>query len=110
MEPFAIPKSNFLPLSRVDGTKSAEPPTKLHEVAQTFESLFVLKLLQEMEKTLENGSIFGTGIEGRTYGELIEWELAKRISAQSPLGIAEALRKQLEPAVNSSSKIGETKP
>ncbi|MFH1010630.1 MAG: rod-binding protein [bacterium] len=110
MEPLAIQKSNFLPRSRTENTKAAEQPTRLKEVAQTFESLFVLQLLQEMEKTLETGSIFGAGIEGKTYGELIEWELARRISAQSPLGIADALIRQLEPLSTASLETGETNP
>jgi flagellar protein FlgJ len=110
MDNFAISKKDLLPLSSVQTAQAGSPHRALRDGAQSFESLFVLKLLQEMQKTLEGGSLFGAGMEGKTYGELIEWELAKRISAQSPLGIADALVKQLEPDSTISSETGRTIP
>jgi Rod binding domain-containing protein len=82
----------------------------LKEAAQTFESLFVIEVLREMEKTLGEGSMFGGSIEGRTYGDLIRWELAKNISSQSSLGIADALVQQLGPLVEQSSGKAESSP
>jgi flagellar protein FlgJ len=110
MDNFAISKKDLLPLSPVQTTQAGSQHKALKDAAQSFESLFVLQLLQEMQKTLEGGSLFGTGMEGKTYGELIEWELAKRISAQSPLGIADALVKQLEPDSTISSETGKIIP
>jgi flagellar protein FlgJ len=82
----------------------------LKEAAQTFESLFVLEVLREMEKTLGEGSMFGGSIEGRTYGDLIRWELAKSISSQSSLGIADALVQQLGPLLEESPGKAESVP
>ena len=91
-------------------TTQAEGQRSVKEVAQTFESLFILEVLREMEKTLAEGSIFGSGIEGRTYGDLIRWELAKNISGQSPLGIADALVRQFGPPVERSPAKAESAP
>ncbi len=110
MDNFAISKGTLLPLTPVKTARAGEQHKALKDAAQSFESLFVLELLHEMQKSLEGGSLFGTGIEGKTYGELIEWELAKRISAQSPLGIADALVKQLEPDSTPPSETGKTIP
>lgn len=84
--------------------------SRLKEAAQTFESLFVLEVLREMEKTLGEGSMFGGGIEGKTYGDFIRWELAKNISSQSSLGIADALVRQLGPLVEQPSGKAESSP
>ena len=103
-----VPLSQYgLPLGGevVDARRS-----DLKQTAQTFEALFILQLLNEMEKTLEEGSIFGGGIEGQTHGDLLRWELAKRISSRSPLGIADALIQQLEQSSEQKPEKGEKTP
>lgn len=98
---------NGLPL---DGEEVSARHSDLKQTAQTFESLFILQLLNEMEKTLEEGSIFGGGIEGRTHGDLLRWELAKKISSRSPLGIADALIQQLELSAEQKPEKSEKTP
>ena len=107
-------QENCVPLSQskllFGGEAKDARRSELKQAAQTFESLFVLQLLNEMEKTLEEGSIFGGGIEGQTHGDLLRWELAKKISSRSPLGIADALIQQLEPSLEQKSEKGEKIP
>jgi Rod binding domain-containing protein len=106
--PIAPRKSLSVPIAKKEiGSKKN---TTVREAAQNFEALFVMQVMQEMEKSLENGSIFGNGLEGKTYGDLMKWEIAKNISTQSPLGIAEALVKQLEPQKAAQSPAQENIP
>ena len=107
MEPLNIKPPSFLPLSSdVKESLQKQDPT-LKETAQQFESLLIVELLREMEKTLEEGSIFGGGIEGDIYGDLVRWELAKNISSSSQLGIADAMVRQLSSPSELSSKVDE---
>jgi len=110
IDPIPIARHDFLSLPHTGKGIENTGQTTVREAAQNFEALFVLELLQEMEKTLEKGSIFGDGLEGKTYADLMRWELAKKISTQSPLGIADALIQQLEPPKAAQSATGENTP
>ena len=110
IDPIPIASHDFLSLPHARRGTGSAGQTTVREAAQNFEALFVLELLQEMEKTLEKGSIFGDGLEGKTYADLVRWELAKNISTQSPLGIADALVQQLEPHEAAQSATGENIP
>lgn len=109
MDPIPINHSNPIPLPAKEGILQEKNPT-LKETAQQFESLFLLEFLREMEKTLEQRSIFGGGIEGNMYGDIARWELAKNISSQAKLGIADALLEQLTSRSEPLSKPEEETP
>jgi Rod binding domain-containing protein len=110
MEPISIHPSNYIPLAKGNDTPLTGKGPSLRETAQSFEAFFILEVLREMENTLEEGSIFGGGIEGKTFGDIARWELAQRISQQSHLGIADAMVEQLTSRGETPPKSEENKP
>ncbi len=110
MEPIPIQSQKCIPFPKENDTPLNGKEPSLRETAQSFESFFILEVLREMENTLEEGSIFGGGIEGKTFGDIARWELAQRISQQSHLGIADAMVKQLTSREENPLKSGENKP
>ena len=110
MEPIAINSAKYIPFAKGNDTPLNGKEPSLRDAAQSFESFFILEVLREMENTLEEGSLFGGGIEGKTFGDIARWELAQRISQQSHLGIADAMVEQLTSREGDPLKAGENKP
>ena len=110
MEPIPIQPPKCIPFQKENDVPLEGKEASLREAAQSFEAFFILEVLREMENTLEEGSLFGGGIEGKTFGDMARWELAQRISKQSHLGIADAMVQQLTSRGEDSLKSGENKP
>ena len=74
-------------------TKNLSDKTKLEDVAQEFESLFVYQILKSARKAKLSENIFSNqGSE--TYQSLLDQEYAKTLSKNQSFGIAEALMRQ----------------
>ena len=74
-------------------TKNLGDKTKLEDVAQEFESLFVYQILKSARKAKLSENIFSNqGSE--TYQSLLDQEYAKTLSKNQSFGIAEALMRQ----------------
>ena len=71
----------------------ARSRAKVDETVEGFEALFLGMLLEPMEKAGE--SFFGSGSEGRTFGNMFRTQLADQLSKARPLGIAD----QIEPSI-----------
>jgi Rod binding domain-containing protein len=81
-----------MPNDRRDMSESA----KLESAAAPFETMLALQLVQSMQKTLENGSLFGSSHAGQMYGSLGEWDLARLLSQSAHFGLKEQLLQQLQ--------------
>lgn len=86
---------------KIDNTKSALPIVKMQdksnsaasirEASEGFETLLTHQLIQELQKDLEGESVFGSGVEGHTFGAMAEWELATHLAKTLDMGIEKQL-------------------
>ncbi|MFC1573936.1 rod-binding protein [Candidatus Latescibacterota bacterium] len=81
---FPIKKVNTI--SDIDAKK-----TKLLKSAQGFEAIFIRKLFSTMRSTMSENSMFGTGVAGDIYGDIIDNAVSDVMSKQSVLGLADML-------------------
>ncbi|MCS7298538.1 MAG: rod-binding protein [Spirochaetia bacterium] len=65
--------------------------TKLREVAEEFEAIFVNMMLKEMRKSI-NETGFLKGFREDIFRDLLYWEYAKLISRNTSLGISEKIQ------------------
>jgi flagellar protein FlgJ len=68
-------------------------------IATGFESMFASLMLKEMRQTLDSDTMFA-GDAGDVYGGLFDMYMGQHIAAAGGLGIAAAVRKQLEGTTN----------
>ncbi len=71
-------------------------------VANGFESMFASLVLKEMRQTLDSGTMFA-GDTGDVYGGLFDMYMGQHIAATGGLGIAAAVRRQLDKTPNPTS-------
>ncbi|MBN1290300.1 MAG: rod-binding protein [Candidatus Latescibacteria bacterium] len=62
---------------------------KLREAARGFEAIFIKKLLSSMRSTMSEGNMFGNGVAGDIYGEIVDTAVAEELSKNSILGLAD---------------------
>lgn len=67
--------------------------------ANGFESMFASLVLKEMRQTLDSGTMFA-GDSGDVYGGLFDMYMGQHIAATGGLGIAAAVRRQLDKTTN----------
>lgn len=65
--------------------------SKLKEVAEEFEAIFINMMLKEMRKSI-NETGFLKGFREDIFRDLLYWEYAKLISKNTSLGIAEKIQ------------------
>jgi Rod binding domain-containing protein len=73
-------------------------------VATGFESMFASLVLKEMRQTLDSGTMFA-GDTGDVYGGLFDMYMGQHIAATGGLGIAAAVRRQLDKTTNPTAKV-----
>jgi Rod binding domain-containing protein len=79
----------------------------IDKVANGFESVFASLMLKEMRKTLDSGSMFA-GDSGDVYGGLFDLYIGQHMAQNGGLGIAAAVKRQLEGAsYHTSVKSGD---
>ncbi len=81
---------------------AADDPEGIKEVCKDFESLFVNYLMKEMRNTIPENELFGGGSAEKIYTTMLDGEVAKHVSKQRGIGLADMLYSQM--AKNSSIK------
>lgn len=76
---------------------------RLRKAAQNFEAIFIRKLLSTMRSTMSEGSMYGSGVAGDIYGDIVENAVADIMSERSMLGISEVLYRTMVKSVETES-------
>ncbi len=71
-------------------------------VATNFESVFLSMMMKEMRQTLDKGGFFGQD-SGDVYGGLFDLYLGQHLAQAGGIGIANLIRRQLEPSKHDES-------
>jgi Rod binding domain-containing protein len=96
------------PIAAAGGTQSVSPLTnqqqqaltKLHQVGQQMESLFVDMLFKEMRKSSPPTSLTGkTSNAEETFAGMLDEKRAEELAKSGSLGIGQMLEQQLRPSV-----------
>ncbi len=83
------------------GEKAAAPESStadsngLDEACVEFESLFIYQLLKEMRASIPGDGYLGQSTQSKTYTSMFDVEIARKISSQRGIGLADFLRQQL---------------
>ncbi len=80
---------------RKPGGAGAGTDQKLRQACEDFESIFVDFMLQQMRQTVPQNELFGGGKAEQLYTSMMDSELAKSISHQRGLGLADQMYRQL---------------
>jgi flagellar protein FlgJ len=80
------------------------PPTEralkdraaLKKSCQDFEAMFIQSLFQAMRKTVPDNGLFAENNATRMYQEMLDQEIATKISQQQSIGLAEQMYRQME--------------
>jgi Rod binding domain-containing protein len=88
------PAVHSSPSTVTRGGKSSE--TRLNQVAEDFETIFVQRMLHEMMKSQAGDGLFGSGSEGEFYEGILENAVARQIAHRQHLGLAEMVLRQLD--------------
>ncbi len=67
----------------------------LDEACAEFESLFIYQLLKEMRESIPDDGYLGESTQSKTYTSMFDIEIARKISNQRGIGLADFLRQQL---------------
>jgi peptidoglycan hydrolase FlgJ len=67
----------------------------LDKACAEFESLFIYQLLKEMRASIPEGGYLGESTQSKTYTSMFDIEIAREISSQRGIGLADFLRQQL---------------
>ena len=88
---------------KTDMTESSIADSKgLDEACAEFESLFIYQLLKEMRESIPDDGYFGKSTQSKTYTSMFDIEIARKISNQRGIGLADFLKKQL------AARLGDT--
>jgi flagellar protein FlgJ len=74
---------------------AADDPEEMKKACKDFESLFVSHLLKEMRNTVPQNDLFGGGPAEKIYTAMLDGEVAKHVSHQRGIGLAEMLYDQV---------------
>jgi Rod binding domain-containing protein len=84
------------PVKTISMQPSAHSRQKLEQAAEEFEAVLVQQMLQSMQSSLENGSLFGGKNVDQIYGGIGETELAKNIAKSADFGVKEKLLEYIQ--------------
>ncbi len=76
---------------------------KVEQAAREFEALLLTNLLRIMRESIDQSELFGSGLGGQFYMELIDQQIARALAEKGGIGIADLLMRQLE----SRERVGE---
>lgn len=82
------------------------PKAGTKAVAQQFESMFVNMMLKSMREAVPQDGMFSSN-ENRMYTELMDQQLADKLTKQSSLGLADVMLRQLMPDATPASAAAE---
>lgn len=84
--------------------QDTEHPQELKEACTEFESLFIYHLLKEMRASIPDGGYIEKSMQSETYTSLFDIEIARRLSTQRGLGLADFLMRQLANRMEENAK------
>ena len=76
---------------------------RLRKAAQNFEAICIRKLLNTMRSTMSEGNMYGSGVAGDVYGDIVENAVADIMSERSVLGISDVLYRTMVKSVETES-------
>ena len=68
---------------------------KLRKAAEGFEAIFLRKLLNTMRATMSENTMFGPGVSGEIYGDILDSAVADALAGKNILGFAGILYRSL---------------
>ncbi len=87
---------------------------RLRDASQDFEAIFARQLMKNMRSGLTENSMFGSGVEGEIFSDMMDNAVAEKIAERGDLGIGDALYKELvkrlELEMNSKAAEEQKKP
>jgi flagellar protein FlgJ len=89
------------------GSANASKRDELKRACQDFEAIFTNQMFQEMRRTISNDGLFNGGRAEEIFTSMQDAELAKSMSRQKGLGLADVLYRQLS-QVMAHEDAGET--
>ena len=100
-----------IPIKDVTGSQTRKEPdsARINKACQDFEALFMnymLKVMRECGTEDTGGLSLGTN---NPFQSMFDWEMAQQLSQQSPLGISEALLRQIGVNEDDSGKALNTR-
>lgn len=81
---------------RVDADRANLERLKARELAQEFESMLLLQMMRQMRQSMTDETEEEKGLSADTMIDLVDGELARQISRQGGLGLAEVMRQAIE--------------
>jgi|GEM_PF-2590060 len=100
--PGGFPTAEPPPSRPKDSAKPEAPATtppadqnSLEEACAEFESLFIYYMLKEMRATTSGEGYGGDSMQSKTYASMFDLEIAREVSSQRGIGVADFLRRQL---------------
>ncbi len=88
-----------LPLTTAQSTttqQSLKDRAGLKKACQDFEAIFIQSMFQSMRKTIPEGGLFEQDHATKMYQEMMDQEMATKISRHQSLGLAEQMYRQME--------------
>ena len=76
---------------------------KLKEAAQGFEAIFIRKLLSTMRSTMTENGMFGSGLSGSVYGDIIDTAVADVLARKGVLGFGDMVYSRLVKSIGADS-------
>jgi flagellar protein FlgJ len=88
---------------KADGPQNAEHSQALKDACTEFESLFIYQLIKEMRASIPDDGYLGKSMQSETYTSLFDIEIARRLSTQRGIGLADFLMQQLADRLSENS-------
>ncbi len=110
-DPIGVPLSLTYPVKGVSPKKLSpeEEERQLKVAAKGFEGYFIYTLLKEMQKTVPQETLFGSGTGGDIYQHLFHQALADSLSEQNSFGLSKMLVDHLHRQQERRGTAGEIK-
>lgn len=87
-----------LPLTTAQSTTAQQLPKDragLKKACQDFEAIFIQSMFQAMRKTIPEGGLFEQDHATKMYQEMLDQEMATKISRHQSLGLADQMYRQM---------------
>jgi len=83
-----------------DGEAVLSPDTdaqkvKLRNAARDFEAIFIRQILSSMHSTLDSGGMFGEGMAGSIYSDMMNTAIADKAAERGDMGLADILYRRM---------------
>jgi peptidoglycan hydrolase FlgJ len=90
---FSLPENSTL--RSIQKSSEKQKPEALRKVCQDFESIFISQMMQQMRQTVPKDGLFSGGQAEEIYTSMMDSEMAKTISQERGMGLADVLYRQL---------------